>query len=202
MSEGTLIPFGKYEGRDIDEIRNRDPQYLQWLSMQPWFKEKYGGLYNIVINNNTFSVEATETPEHNAAQIRFLDDKVCMRLANNFNVKALSVRYTKFEVYGWDVVTVFNIEKNEESDNHAMWALFIECKTSMGDDYPAVLRQLKAQRERVNKDRISRSNLQMFDYGFRSFVCLVDAFDAEGATFEQVRKMFWSDHFSLVRTPS
>jgi len=70
-----LIPFGKYKGKTLEEVRS-DVQYFDWLQNQGWFKERYGNLYQVVINNFN---EPTETPEHNKIQAMFLDDEFCNR---------------------------------------------------------------------------------------------------------------------------
>src|SRR5262245_54362210 len=66
-----IIPFGKYRGQEIEEIKQRDPAYLQWLTQQAWFAEKFGPTYQLVINN--FAPPSEETPAHNALQVQFLD---------------------------------------------------------------------------------------------------------------------------------
>jgi uncharacterized protein (DUF3820 family) len=32
----SLMPFGKYQGDDIEEIAERDPDYLRWVADQWW----------------------------------------------------------------------------------------------------------------------------------------------------------------------
>jgi uncharacterized protein (DUF3820 family) len=46
--EATLMPFGKWEGRSLRFIFETDQPYLQWLMQQPWFKERFCILYDIV----------------------------------------------------------------------------------------------------------------------------------------------------------
>jgi hypothetical protein len=54
----------------------------------------------------------------------------------------------------------------------------------MGDDFPAVLRQMKNNQKRQ----------------WASFsVCIIDEFTAVGATYEQVQQMFRMSKFSLLR---
>jgi uncharacterized protein (DUF3820 family) len=72
----TVIPFGKYKGRFIDEVMIDDPKYLEWCTGQDWFRAKFGTLYQIIINRGA---EPQETPEHNAMQVRFLEDAFCLR---------------------------------------------------------------------------------------------------------------------------
>jgi hypothetical protein len=54
----------------------------------------------------------------------------------------------------------------------------------LGDDFPAVLRQMK------NNANRHRGNFS---------VCIIDEFTAIGATYEQVQQMFRMSKFSLLR---
>jgi hypothetical protein len=83
VAENSLVPFGKYKGQPVEVIAE-DRQYCDWLLEQTWFVQRYPQLHTLVINN--FG-EPTETPEHNALQIRFLDDTFraqCTALAFQF----------------------------------------------------------------------------------------------------------------------
>lgn len=68
---GELIPFGKYKGQPLATMAS-DRDYCEWLLQQSWFVERFPQIHTIVVNN--FG-EPSETPEHNALQIRFLDDR-------------------------------------------------------------------------------------------------------------------------------
>jgi uncharacterized protein (DUF3820 family) len=48
LQESTMMPFGKWEGRSLRFIFETDRPYLQWLMQQPWFKERFWILYDIV----------------------------------------------------------------------------------------------------------------------------------------------------------
>ena len=76
MDERTIIPFGKYNGQPVEVLQN-DPQYCQWLSSQEWFRERYSQINTLIINNFT---KPEDTPEHNALQALFLDDKIVSRM--------------------------------------------------------------------------------------------------------------------------
>lgn len=80
MSEqnNNLVPIGKYKGQPI-EVLAEDKQYTDWLVAQPWFRERYGNLYAVIINN---FCEPSDTPEHNALQARFLDDRFRLKFAS------------------------------------------------------------------------------------------------------------------------
>jgi uncharacterized protein (DUF3820 family) len=73
-----LIPFGKYKGKPVTEIIS-DTEYLKWLSLQPWFKEKHPTIYNITINQ-TISNNDSKTPEHNKIQNMFLEENFCISI--------------------------------------------------------------------------------------------------------------------------
>ncbi len=72
-----IVPFGKYRGRPIADML-QDSQYLQWLTMQPWFREKFGTMYVLV----TEGVQPRDqpTPEHNAVQARFVSPEYRLRV--------------------------------------------------------------------------------------------------------------------------
>jgi hypothetical protein len=79
MSDNNkLIPFGKYKGQPI-EVLAEDKQYADWIVAQPWFRERYGNLYAVIINN---FCEPSETPDHNALQARFLDDDFRLKFSS------------------------------------------------------------------------------------------------------------------------
>ena len=40
-----MLSFGKYKNESINEIYQKDKQYLQWLNKQPWFKIKFKALH-------------------------------------------------------------------------------------------------------------------------------------------------------------
>jgi uncharacterized protein (DUF3820 family) len=73
----NVIPFGKYKGRPVDEVLIDDPGYLQWLAGQDWFRAKFTILHQVIINRGN---EPEETPDHNAMQVRFLDDEFCKQI--------------------------------------------------------------------------------------------------------------------------
>jgi hypothetical protein len=80
-----VIPFGKYRGQEITQVIQRDPAYVQWLTQQAWFPEKFSPIYQLVINN--FAPASEETPAHNALQVRFLDlnFRAAVWLASGYN---------------------------------------------------------------------------------------------------------------------
>jgi uncharacterized protein (DUF3820 family) len=98
-----IIPFGKYKGRLLDEVLADDPAYLQWLAGQDWFRAKFNILHQVIINRGA---EPEETPDHNAMQVKFLDDEFCLRfvrylkptLDTDVNAKLTAARNKNLEI--------------------------------------------------------------------------------------------------------
>jgi len=157
----NIVPFGKHKGRLIEEVLVDDPGYLQWLAGQAWFRDKYVNLYQIVINRGS---PPEETPEHNALQVKFLDEQFCRRFLRCLVSTEFPFEIeVDFEDRGVDVVLVIPNKRRDALDEP--WrsifrhdrlikmaqynfereaTLTIELKPTVGDDYPAVLRQMKA----------------------------------------------------------
>ncbi len=45
LRPGTLMPFGKFKGKTVDELPN---SYLNWLLEQDWFEKNFEDLYEVV----------------------------------------------------------------------------------------------------------------------------------------------------------
>jgi len=69
----NIVPFGKYRGQPIEALAT-DRDYCDWLMGQTRFRERYGAVYTLIVNN---FAEPSATPEHNALQARFLDEDFC-----------------------------------------------------------------------------------------------------------------------------
>lgn len=146
-----IVPFGKHKGKPLDALLD-DREYLDWLLAQSWFQQRYGNIYQIVINNGQ---EPSETPEHNAMQVRFLERDFRLRFAaltlNQVLIELLDVREPKFEVDGLDVAFGVYAHFKKHFDHGGYYArsgeavktLKVEIKPAVGDDYPAVLRQMR-----------------------------------------------------------
>lgn len=66
-----IIPFGKYKGQPV-AVLSSDPDYVKWLLAQQHIKTRHPELVSIIINNFQ---EPSETPEHNAIQVKFISKK-------------------------------------------------------------------------------------------------------------------------------
>jgi len=190
----AIIPFGKHKGRLVEELLETDPNYLEWLQAQPWFREQFTALYQIIINHGPAN---QDTPEHNALQCLFLDDKFCRAFLQQLTNGVLIHRVydKKFEERGVDVEFKSKIEASQTGWFHEIkgyeWRLdsslrgqyeqgptvAIEIKPTVGDDYPAVLRQMRANGSRV---------------------LFLEQYTGTGATLEQFIQTFNLSGFAVV----
>jgi hypothetical protein len=92
-----IVPFGKHKGKPVEALLD-DREYLDWLLSQSWFQQQYGNIYQIVINNGQ---EPSETPEHNAMQIKFLDEEYRLKFAAAAHGTGIFARATNNAISNW-----------------------------------------------------------------------------------------------------
>lgn len=186
----TVVPFGKYKDKPI-EVMLGDQQYLDWLSAQPWFKERYLNIYNIVIGAGH---EPADTPEHNRLQIMFLDKEFVAKFLVRIKVKSVRPDQIGFEVkkasgfdgrnrkfiWGPPIDVCIGDYQNLSATyrggylNEVVW---IEIKPTVGDDFPAVLRQMESSGARI---------------------LFIENYSGSGATFEQFCAFFATAQIQVV----
>lgn len=179
----NLVPFGKYKGQPVEVVATVDPNWLEWALAQSWCREKYSHFCALVMNG--FHIPE-ETPEHNRLQMKFLHrdfQMTWLKMLGNKSERVMSADIeVEFEVQGWDVMlTVVEYRYRD----------LIEIKPSLGDDFPAVLRQIKARctphTDYRKRDPRPKGNHHL----------LIDRFSADGATLKQVRQFFDASHIRL-----
>lgn len=113
--QGKIVPFGKYKGQPVEALVH-DRQYVEWLTAQPWFKEKFQPIYNLVINN--FG-EPSETPEHNAMQALFLDDEyvVAVGMATGADLRAYATCEHRVQEIGQRLASLAEAASNQIANN-------------------------------------------------------------------------------------
>jgi len=92
---------------------------------------------------------------------------------------------TAFEDAGWDVVIYANVDKHGLAGEQLT---LVELKPSLGDDYPAVLRQMKANSRNIPRYGDNPSHK----------VLIFDQFAASGAALDQVRGIFKASGCTLL----
>lgn len=198
-----LVPFGKYRRQPL-AVLQQDPEYCAWLRGQAWVQQRYPQFHAIIVNN---FAAPTETPEHNALQVRFLEESWCVQFFNAFfqqdelllcfSTEVLKgTARVQFEEGGVDVWLAFLIWLFDGSDQrwkespyaiqgrHVIPLTFaVELKPTLGDDYPAVLRQILSN---TTAQKAARK------------VVVYDRYSAAGATIEQVQEIYKRSHVSLL----
>lgn len=120
-----VIPFGKYKDQPIEALAEDKP-YLDWVLAQSWFKTRYPDLFTIVINNFQ---EPTETPEHNAMQVRFLDDDYVMSQISRAlpDLSDWKLESKSFETEaGWDLVAQICSHTSGERKDVSAWLVNLD----------------------------------------------------------------------------
>jgi uncharacterized protein (DUF3820 family) len=190
----NIVPFGKYKGQPV-EVLQGDPQYVEWLMGQDWMRTKYPQLVTLIVNNYS---EPTETPEHNKLQAMFLIVWPSARKEDAEEKKASQMReHDKMVGWGRDVseqeltehsamikktpdISPLRIDFEHKGADVRMKPWYgwkadasslarVEIKPSMGDEFPNVLRQMRAN---------------------HCNVLYLDAYTSTGASLEQMIKMF------------
>lgn len=191
MSNQKVVPFGKWKGQPVQRLAE-DRSYFEWLCSQPWFREKFEDLYQAVVQRKfevvvtvpgAGAVEPSETPAHNAIQVLFLEDEFCRQFVREAlpvwpEVEGALEFGRTFEFEGVDVLLVARAPEDEHGYCRSQ-GMAIEIKPSIGDDYPAVLRQMRGHRA---NNRLG--------YYLENQVLLVGEFNARGATIQQFIKTF------------
>lgn len=177
-----LVPFGKYKGESLSKLTS-DKEYSEWLIAQPWFRQEFSAVYKEILRA---SRPVAATPVHNKMQTLFLDSAfVAVFLDNVLENTWEPIEYeARFEESGWDVVLFFNWRRVVP---RTMGAVYVECKPTMGDDYPAVLRQIKARQNlHIAPDRSS-----ILRYHRR--ILLLGEYTGVGAEAYQMEQIFAHD---------
>lgn len=187
-----VVPFGKYKGKPVEALA-QDRQYVEWLTAQPWFKDRYQTIYNVIVNNFQ---EPSETPEHNALQVLFLDAAFRERFLAFVCGKLVLKTKATFESNGFDAVLEgrepyeYKNDKGEIVHTTCSVVCHVEIKPYVSDDYPAVLRQIKTARDVYGKS----GSL----YEPRRAALFLEKYTGVGATEEQFIAIFESDGIKIV----
>lgn len=98
---------------------------------------------------------------------------------------SVKIEKTEFEVEGWDVkINASIIAGDVSAMDDLNISCFVEIKPSLGDDYPSVLRQMKANLPYLSDKRL--------------FVLVYKEFTASSVTEEQVKNIFARSGFSVT----
>jgi hypothetical protein len=142
-----LVPFGKYKGQPVEAMLG-DTGYREWAMAQPWFRERYPAIHQVIVN---YGGEPADTPEHNAMQAAFLDAELAYGLAAllypprppfledlpadllpvkeflDVRAEERTIDHVAFEVRGWDVQFETTPAKLRVRVNDELPACVCEC---------------------------------------------------------------------------
>ena len=111
----------------------------------------------------------------------------------------------RFENGGWDVTLIGRIwflvpGQSEAFGPFDFRYVRIELKPALGDDYPAVLRQMKANADNATRrDDPGAAHALEYTASYRpKDMLVIGDFCARGATLKQVREIFAADNFRLM----
>jgi hypothetical protein len=189
-----IIPFGKHKGKTVEEVQALDPQYLEFLNMQDWMREKFPSILAAAAALN--GVKSEDTPSHNAIQLKFLDDDFVMKfshLATGHN-GVYAPRVLMETSMGWDCRVCINRPEG--------WYYFIdvEIKPHISDDYPSILRTINRRREATREKMIrleeGRSRVRLNESTHE--VIVARSVGSAVATEDQVRTYFANDKVRLL----
>ncbi len=113
-----VVPFGKYRGQPIESLA-QDQQYADWLVAQPWFRERYSGLYTIIINHFK---PPEDTPEHNALQALFLSHDYRMKVVSAYAMPNIHIRVRENSLV-WAQKEVEDNDKRLAADNNLPYGI-------------------------------------------------------------------------------
>lgn len=210
-----IVPFGKYKNQPI-EVLAQDKSYCEWLAGQGWVAQRYPDIHTVIINN---FAEPAETPEHNALQLRFLDEGLRLKVAmclmlfrqpmqhaylkDRFSPFLAGISQPMFEQHGidvqWQVLYWYptratrafsHIYRGLIQEGTPYWTqnqfiVAVECKPSLGDDYPAVLRFLHGLPASENYKPFAK-------------VVIAETFTFRGGTLQQVQTLFQASGVLLL----
>lgn len=174
-----IVPIGKYKGQPLERLMADQP-YSEWLLAQAWFLDKYADLAQLLRLGRLN--EPQDTPEHNAMIAGLIDQRDAME----WLYAKVTGRDCK-SLYAWDMHQELEPKGGDLLVSFGDY-LLIEAKPLIGDDFPAVIRQIKAGTATCEVR------------GFRRPFGVVVARKVEptNLTLEQVRRQFQLAHVHLV----
>lgn len=105
-----VLPFGKNKGSTVAELLTKDPAYAEWVANQGWVAERFAELHAAILSRGAVT---DDSPEHNAIQVRFLDET--FRLACLMAAEPSKLRQDKIDVLSF-VTGIANKKIKECSD--------------------------------------------------------------------------------------
>ena len=173
----------------LEKLESVPPYTLEYFSIQKTLK--YLRNYDESTHKEELSIlrDKIEKTKMRIQELKDRHNSIIGQRKDNTKY-TYEVKTIEFELNGWDVFAGLKYKceidlKTDFSDsaNPVYQERYIEIKPCLGDDFPAVLRQMKANSKKVRGTRI----------------LLIDEFSAVGATLEQVKQTFLLSDIYLIK---
>lgn len=173
----------------LAEFANVAPNTLEYWRIEKTLK------YLLSYSDEAAQKEISELEDRIKGQIEKIEElkkqhNTIVLDRNNKAKYSYDVKTVEFEHSGWDVFVGLkykcgiDIKTKFTSETEDCYEeRYIEIKPCLGDDFPAVLRQMKANSKKIGGTRI----------------LLIDEFSAVGATLEQVKQTFLLSDIYLIK---
>jgi hypothetical protein len=184
MSAGTAdprlwlpVPFGKYKDQPLVAMQE-DGRYCECFLNCTWagLHDRYPVIHRMVSQ----FWKPPASPEVIRMLARFRERGLCEYLAGLCGVTG-NVGDMEFEVCGFD--TIFAV---------AGTRFCVQCRLSLGNDYPSVLRRVKAALRWARRDLRNDGKACVP-------ILLVGRFDGLGITLPEVGQIFWCSRIRVIQ---
>ena len=118
-----MLPFGKYKNESIQEIYQKDKEYLKWLNKQSWFRNKFKTLHQqtskqlsevekpIEVDSDTIVVYTDGGCPGNGSQKAKAGIGVYFDTENKIQMENISRERSRLEPLVVDYVSLKSLEK-------------------------------------------------------------------------------------------
>lgn len=207
MSENNIVPFGKYRGQPIEALIS-DQNYIDWALGQPDLVRRHAWLFEIIKESR---VDANQdTPEHNLMMLNI--SKNIDKLKDNLQIEIPFLSHELEGCSGADIEIIFASKGEYANSGQRVYfeskLVFVELKPTIGDDWPAVMRQVKGFRCRSKDYRSGKGTIVQFGgqpslllaNGGIEYVYIViyQSFNASNMTIDEVKEMFATGNIKLL----
>lgn len=114
-----IVPFGKYKGNPV-EVLEGDPSYVDWMLAQDGIKKRYPEFVSIVINN--FNAPS-ETPEHNAIQVKFIKPEFCEKFTGFLDGVSKETIKSSLKILKGRLIDICEREQKKEQQRNSILAI-------------------------------------------------------------------------------
>lgn len=187
----SVVPIGKYKGEPIERLL-ADQGYSEWLLAQAWFLERYAELAQILRTGRM--AEPQDTPEHNAMIATLIDQ----RDSAEWLFAEIFRDWPALDWFDADFRQVVEPKGGDLELEMLRNTILIEAKPLIGDDYPSVIRQVKAGAAgqatpvviagKVETTNLTHSQIARQFYLAGVKLVLLDDFQKEGAAWARHRQ--------------